>query len=195
MQTDLFSNMAETPMPDYYEVLQVSPRADQEMIDRVFRHLANRYHPDNRDSGNSDRFTELVNAHTVLSDPEQRAKYDVNYESVRKERWRIFDQDSASNEIVTDTRIRLALLSLLYVARRDNAREPGMGVVELERLLDCGTPVIEFHVWYLRENGWVERLDTGLLAITAPGVDKLFDLGGPPRRGPHLLEPGDAGVA
>lgn len=183
--------MADTPLPDHYEVLQVSPRADNETIERVFRHLAHRYHPDNRDSGNSERFSELVNAHTVLSDPEQRAKYDVGYEGLRKERWRIFNQDSTTSEIVSDTRIRLALLSLLYAARRDNAREPGLGIVELERVLACGTSVLEFHLWYLKENGWVERLETGLLAISASGVDRLFDLGGPPRRGPQLLQPGE----
>jgi hypothetical protein len=183
--------MPDSPLPDHYEVLQVSPRADSETIERVFRHLAHRYHPDNRDSGNAERFSELVNAHTVLSDPEQRASYDVGYEGLRKERWRIFNQESTTSEIVTDTRIRLALLSLLYAARRDNAREPGMGIVELERLVACGTSVLEFHLWYLRENGWVERLETGLLAISAPGVDKLFDLGGPPRRGPQLLQPGE----
>jgi hypothetical protein len=183
--------MADTPLPDHYEVLQVSPRADSETIERVFRHLAHRYHPDNRDSGNAERFSELVNAHTVLSDPEQRASYDVNYEGLRKERWRIFNQESTTSEVVTDTRIRLALLSLLYVARRNNAREPGVGIVELERVLACGSSVIEFHLWYLRENGWVERLETGLLAITAHGVDRLFDLGGPPRRGPQLLQPGE----
>lgn len=183
--------MSDKPLPDYYEVLQVSPRADNETIERVFRHLAHRYHPDNRDSGNAERFSELVNAHTVLSNPEQRAKYDVSYDGIRQERWRIFNQDSTTSEIASDTRIRLALLSLLYISRRDNAREPGMGIVELERLLACATSVLEFHLWYLRENGWVERLDTGLLAITAAGVDKLFDLGGPPRRGPQLLQPGD----
>lgn len=133
-----------------------------------------------------------MNAHTVLSSPEERAKYDVSYDGLRQERWRIFNQDSTTSEIVSDTRIRLALLSLLYVARRNNAREPGMGIVELERILGCGSSVLEFHLWYLKENGWVERLETGLLAITAPGVDRLFDLGGPPRRGPHLLQPGGA---
>src|SRR6478672_2565360 len=172
--------MQETPLPDYYEVLQISPSADSETIERVFRHLANRYHPDNLESGNSDKFTELVNAHSVLSDPEKRAQYDVKYEGVRQARWRIFDQDSTHSEIVTDSRIRHALLSLLYIARRNNARDPGIGIVELERTLGCGSAAIEFHLWYLRENGWVERLESGLMAITAPGVDRLFDLGGPP---------------
>ena len=183
--------MPERLLPDHYEVLQVSPHADRETIERVFRHLAHRYHPDNRESGNADRFTELVNAHTILSDPEERAKYDVSYEGVRQERWRIFNQDSTTSEIVTDTRIRISLLSLLYVARRNNARDPGMGIVELEHLLGCISSVLEFHLWYLKENGWVERLETGLLAVTALGVDRLFDLGGPPRRGLHLLQPAD----
>jgi hypothetical protein len=39
----------------------------------------------------------------------------------------------------------------------------------------------------MRENTWVTRLDTGHLAITALGVDKLFDLGGLSKSGPHLL--------
>lgn len=183
--------MAETPPPDYYEVLQISPNADRETIERVFRHLANRYHPDNLESGNSDRFTELVNAHSVLSDPEQRAGFDARYQRMREERWRLFDQDSTNSDIVTDTRIRQAVLALFYIARRNNPRDAGVGNMELERTLGCPTATLDFHLWYLRENGWIERLETGMLAITASGVDRLFDLGGPLRTGPHLLQSGD----
>lgn len=183
--------MPETPLPDYYEVLQISPNADRETIERVFRHLAKRYHPDNLESGNADKFTELVNAHSVLSDPEKRAQYDVKYENVREQRWHIFDQDSTQSEIVTDTRIRLAILSLFYIARRNDSRNAGVGNMEIERTIGCAPSTLNFHLWYMRENGWVERLETGLLAITASGVDRLFDLGGPPRVGPHLLHPGD----
>jgi curved DNA-binding protein CbpA len=183
--------MPERTLPDHYEVLQVSSRADHETIERVFRHLAHRYHPDNKESGDAERFVELVNAYTILANPEQRAKYDVGYESLRKERWRIFNQDSTNSEIANDARIRMALLSLLYAARRHNAREPGMGVLELERLLDCSSSMLEFQLWYLKENTWVERIESGHLAITARGVDKLFDLGGPPQRGPQLLQPGE----
>lgn len=184
--------MPSSQLPDYYEILQVSPRADSETIERVFRHLAKRYHPDNRDSGNADSFAALVEAHTVLSDPEQRATYDVNYERVREARWRLFDQGSSANEIVSDNRIRLAVLSLLYVARRNNVLEPGVGVMELERILSVPDSVIQFQTWYLRENGWIERLSTGMWAITAAGVDKLFELGGPGKTGPYLLREGEA---
>jgi hypothetical protein len=33
--------------------------------------------------------------------------------------------------------------------------------------------LLEFHLWYLKAKGWVERLDTGHLAISAPGVDQV----------------------
>jgi curved DNA-binding protein CbpA len=183
--------MPETSIFDHYEVLQVSPNADRETIERVFRHLAKRYHPDNLESGNTDKFTELVNAYSVLSDAEKRAEYDLHYEKVRHERWHIFDQDSTQSELETDRRIRVAVLSIFYIARRNNPREAGVGNMELERAIGCAPSTLDFHIWYMRENGWVERLGSGLLAITAAGIDKLFDLGGPPRVGPHLLHPGD----
>ncbi len=183
--------MPDSPLPDHYETLQISPRADVETIERVFRHLAHRYHPDNRDSGHAEKFTELVNAHTVLADPVQRAAYDVQYERIREERWRIFDQSSAVSDIANDSRIRLGILSLLYVARRNNILEPGVGPLEFERVLSCPEQVLQFQLWYLRENGWLERLSTGHFAITAAGVDKLFELGGPAKDGPFLLAQGD----
>jgi curved DNA-binding protein CbpA len=183
--------MPDTNLPDYYEILQVSPRADTETIDRVFRHLARRYHPDNQDSGNADKFTELVNAHNVLSDPAQRAAFDVHYDSVRETRWRVFNQETAVNEIAGDKRLRVAILSLLYVARRNSPVEPGIGIIELEKILGAPDNVLQFQLWYLRENGFVERLTTGHFAVTAPGVDHLFELGGPHRDKPFLLQEGD----
>lgn len=183
--------MPESTIADHYETLQLSPSADHETIERVFRLLAHRYHPDNLESGNADRFTELVNAHTVLGDPEKRAAYDLSYERIREARWRIFDQSTATSDIATDAHIRLAMLSLLYVARRNNYLEPGIGIVELERVLACPTEILQFQMWYLRENGWVERLTSGHFAITAAGVDKLFTLGGPQKAGPFLLRTGN----
>ena len=48
-----------------------------------------------------------------------------------------------------------------------------MGQVELEKLLDLTPEHLAFHLWYLREKGWIQRLETGLLAITAEGVDQV----------------------
>ncbi|MCL2103193.1 MAG: molecular chaperone DnaJ [Syntrophorhabdaceae bacterium] len=62
---------------DYYEVLGVSREASQEDIKKAFRKLALEYHPDRNssDSGAEERFKELNEAYSVLSDSEKRAQY------------------------------------------------------------------------------------------------------------------------
>lgn len=184
--------MAESPPPDLYEVLQVSSTADAETIDRVFRHLAKRYHPDNAESGDAERFTQVMQAFELLSDPEQRARYDARRDQALQARWRVFDQGAATDDLAADRRVRVALLSILYTARRNDAEQPGLGIVDLERMLGCPAHHMKFHVWYLRENGLMQRLDNGLLAITSKGVDWVLDLGGPVHTGRALLEAGRA---
>ncbi len=80
---------------DCYEVMQLSPNADPYTISRVYRMLASRYHPDNTETGNSERFIRLTAAHQILSDPEKRAKFDVRYGEAVRLRGKIFDQTSA----------------------------------------------------------------------------------------------------
>ena len=183
--------MPDSPLKDYYEVLQVSPRADRDTIERVFRYLANRFHPDNRETGDAERFSEIVAAYDLLSSAAKRAQYDLSYERVREARWRMFSQDSVDDDVTADGRIRLAIMSILYIVRRNNPNEPGVGAVELERLLECPEPVVKFHCWYLRENTWITRLDTGAFGITALGVDRLFELGGPAHAHPQLIRRGN----
>ena len=65
---------------DYYEVLQVHPRAEQAVISAAFRKLAQLYHPDhNKSPDATDRFKEINEAYEVLSDPARRATYDQEY--------------------------------------------------------------------------------------------------------------------
>ena len=62
---------------DYYEVLGLAPSASQDEIQRAYRSLARRYHPDlNTEPGAAARFREVTEAYEVLSDPERRARYD-----------------------------------------------------------------------------------------------------------------------
>ncbi|MEU8841200.1 J domain-containing protein [Streptomyces roseus] len=70
---------------DFYEVLGVPRTADRDEIQRAYRALARRYHPDvNKDPQAEDRFKEVNEAFSVLSDPEQRARYDRFGEDFRK---------------------------------------------------------------------------------------------------------------
>lgn len=158
---------------DHYEVLQVSPNAEGETIDRVFRHLAKRYHPDNSHSGDAEAFDRVVQAHRTLSDPELRAAYDVRYEEGRAGRWRLVAGAAEGDNFDADQLMRERLLSLLYLQRRRDVRSAGIGNLELEQLLDCPREHIEFHLWYLRNKGLVERTDSGTFAITAEGIDAV----------------------
>jgi hypothetical protein len=57
-----------------------------------------------------------------------------------------------------------------------------VGIVTLERLLGCPEDHLKFHIWYLKENGLIQRMEDGTLAITAVGVDRVIGSGGPDRR-------------
>lgn len=160
---------------DHYEVLQVSPNAEAETIDRVFRHLAKRYHPDNAVSGDAEAFDRVVQAHRSLSDPQLRAAYDVRYEEGRAGRWRLVVGASEGDSFDADQAMRDRLMSILYLQRRRDIHRAGIGNLELEQLLDCPREHIEFHLWYLRNKGLVERTDNGTFAITAAGVDNVSE--------------------
>lgn len=65
---------------DYYKILGLSKKASQEDIKKAYRKLARKYHPDVNpgDAAAEKRFKEINEANEVLSNPENRAKYD-NY--------------------------------------------------------------------------------------------------------------------
>lgn len=66
-------------MPDYYRVLGVDRNASEEEIKKAYRRLARQYHPDANpdDPGAEQKFKELAEAYSVLSDPSRRRDYDL----------------------------------------------------------------------------------------------------------------------
>src|SRR6267142_7085760 len=63
---------------EYYEVLGISRTATDQEIKSAYRRLAMRHHPDKNpdDAASEEKFKEAAEAYAVLSDPEQRRRYD-----------------------------------------------------------------------------------------------------------------------
>lgn len=65
-------------MADHYEVLGVARDASADEIKKAYRRLARELHPDvNPSEDAAERFKEVTHAYDVLSDPEQRQRYDL----------------------------------------------------------------------------------------------------------------------
>ena len=65
---------------DYYKILNVEKDATPEEIKKAFRKLSMIYHPD-RQGGNEEKFKEINKAYEILSNPEERKKYDNPFTS------------------------------------------------------------------------------------------------------------------
>lgn len=179
---------------DFYEIMQLSPNADTDTVARVYRILAQRYHPDTAKTGDAEMFLRLCEAHRVLIDPELRAKYDARYQQTKRLRWKIFDQAEAATGAEGERRKRLGILQLLYAKTIADPERGSMNLFELEELLGCPREHLETALWYLRGKNYVKRADNGRVEITVTGFDEVENHPGAPNApNRKLLEPGETG--
>jgi curved DNA-binding protein CbpA len=159
---------------DYYEVLQLSSSADPDTIHRVYRLLAQRFHPDNAETGNEAQFRLLSEAYHVISDPERRAQYDAVHARQQQQRWRLVASAANSeNDFEKEQLVRLTVLEVLYTRRRLEPDSPGQTPADLETLIGTAREHLEFAIWYLGQKKFVTRSDNSTLMITAEGVEFL----------------------
>jgi curved DNA-binding protein len=158
---------------DYYEVLQLSPNADAETINRVYRLLAQRYHPDNSQTGNAELFKQLSEAYQVLSDPEKRASYDARHRVMRRLQWKIFDQGSVATGQEAEKRKRQGVIGLLYAKALNDPDDCAISIQAFEDLLGCPREHLKATLWYLRGKGLITRSDSGRYSITVEGFEEV----------------------
>ena len=139
---------------DHYDTLQVSKNADSDTVQRVFRMLAQRYHPDNQDTGSEEHFRQIHEAYLVLIDPEERAKYDIRHATFRQERWKfVADGAPGDNDFGMEQHTRFVVLEILQppqdrtvpprpvAARSDRADRPASRAPRVHSLVSGAAQV------------------------------------------------------
>ncbi len=177
---------------DYYELMQISPNAELATIQRVYRMLAARYHPDNPETGNTDKFVQLQKAYEVLSDPAARTAHDALLSQQSGQPLPVFEMKEFVVGIDAEMNRRLGMLCLLYNRRRSTAEHPGLSVLDMESKMALPREYLEFTIWYLKERELVRRDEsTSEIMITAKGID-FVEQNMPASRIVHkLLKPGN----
>lgn len=156
---------------DYYEILQLSPKADLETIHRVYRIMAARFHPDNPESGDPERFLELSDAYRVLGDPERRSQYDLLRSSRPAAAVPLFQARAFVDQKEGEMNRRLGVLCLLYAQRRRFPDHPSIALIDLEALMSIPREYLEFALWYLKQKKMIEMDQGADFSLTAAGVD------------------------
>jgi curved DNA-binding protein CbpA len=158
---------------DYYELMQISPKAQPETIQRVYRILAGRCHPDNPHTGDVERFLRLKEAFEVLNHPDRRAAYDEEYVVQQTLPVEVFNMQDFATGIDGESNRRMGLLCLLYHRRRVNPDEPSLSLLQLEKMMISAREHLVFTVWYLKDKGFLRQTEDSGYAITSAGVDHV----------------------
>jgi curved DNA-binding protein len=156
---------------NYYEFLQISPNAEPDTIHRVYRFLAVRFHPDNPETGDAEKFLLLKEAYDVLSDPTQRCAYDVDCQKEEPDQVPLSTTIDFMDTMEGELNRRLAVLALLYFRRRSTPESPEVSLTEVESRMGFPRDYLEFTTWYLQKKGFITRADNSAFTLTAAGVD------------------------
>jgi curved DNA-binding protein len=165
------SPMSDSGFVDYYELLQISPNAEQETVHRVYKMLAQRYHPDNPETGDTGQFLLLNQAFETLSNTALRASYDAVYQENRAQPMDLFETKDFTTGVDGEANRRMGILCLLYSRRRSDPDDPGISLLEFESIMSFPREHLLFTMWYLKERNYLSQDEQSNYVITGHGVD------------------------
>ncbi len=163
--------MSNDQFVDFYELMQISPNAELETVQRVYDMLAARYHPDNPRTGDRDRYERLSRAYEILSKRESRRAYDAEYLARASRPLAVFESREFASGIDGEANRRMGILCLLYSRRRSNAENPGLSILDLEALMFFPREHLMFTLWYLKDGEYIQQDQSSNFVITSRGID------------------------
>lgn len=166
------SSPAAGKFQDHYEVLSVDHKAGSDAIQSAYSRMAAKYHPKNGTTPDQEKFEALNLAFEVLSDPQLREEFN-KIKGIGADEKPKFSGRSFFDLYVRDSRLRIALLCVLYDRRRLKPFTPSLSMRHLESILNSATVELNFALWYLKQRDMVSSDDKSSLQITVAGMDYL----------------------
>ena len=109
-------------MENLYDILEVSRKASKEVIDKAYKTLAKKYHPDLQAPENKqmaeEKMKKINEAYSVLSDDVQRARYDRELEEEENNRQKIILHNKIHMKTRRIIRIITMILTLIIIMLR-----------------------------------------------------------------------------
>ncbi|MCU0246531.1 MAG: DnaJ domain-containing protein [Bryobacter sp.] len=156
---------------DHYVVLGVEPNAEPTAIQAAYSKLAHLYHPNNKETGNKEKFDAVAHAYEVLSDPMLRKAFDDLRPAEDKKIE--FSGGEFFEDLSTERERRLCILCLLYDRRRYKPATGSLSQRLLEGMLKFSPEQLQLSLWYLRQRGYVVLDDKSNLQISVEGMEFL----------------------
>ena len=107
-------------MKNYYEILEISQNASKEIIDKAYRVLAKKYHPDSNKPEDKqwaeEQFKEINEAYEVLSDENKKREYDQNLINANTQNNETEEYEKLNEE---NEKLKLELEHLKYMQKNE----------------------------------------------------------------------------
>ena len=114
-------------MINYYKILEVDQNASQEIIDKAYRILVKKYHPDLQNTTNKsiseEKIKQINEAYSILSDPQKRQEYNLTLgnSSISEENYNIvMNENMRLKEELNNLKEKMSIYTNYYQDLRDN---------------------------------------------------------------------------
>lgn len=174
---------------DHYVILGVDPRANQEAIQAAYKALAQKFKPDNPQTGDKAKFDSVNQAYEVLCDPYLRAEFDkikgLDQEGDNPQ----FSGMDFFETLSRQSSLRMALLSILYDRRYKKPTKPSLSMRHIDGMLTVTNDELNFALFYLKKRGLVASDDKSNLQISVDGMDFIEQNSPAPEAVMRFLKP------
>ena len=144
-----------------------------ELIEASVRLRLQCYAPDNKETGDPEKFDAVKKAYMTLSDRQSRAQYDREYKQRRPAAGTPDNNTVTAETVRAEIRKRYGIVKALYGQLLKDPHAAAMSAIVLSNAVGVPGEHLRFSLWFLKEKGLLSRTDKGEYRLTADGAEWL----------------------